>query len=81
MENDEATVLGIVCEQLCRDASEIDMDTDLGESVGMDSLDQVELTMLAEEKFSVTIPDCETGFRTPRQLLDAVNRARANAAG
>ena len=49
----------IIATQLRIDASEIQDDTDVVDDLGADSLDVVEILMVIEEEFGVTIPDDE----------------------
>lgn len=49
----------IIAQQLRIDASEITDTTDVVEDLGADSLDVVEILMVIEEEFGVTIPDDE----------------------
>ena len=47
----------IVASQLRIDVQSIDSNTDVMEDLGADSLDVVEILMVIEEQFGVTIPD------------------------
>lgn len=49
----------IIATQLRLDLSEITDDTDIADDLGADSLDIVEILMVIEEEFGVTIPDDE----------------------
>ena len=49
----------IIATQLRLDPSEITDDTDIADDLGADSLDIVEILMVIEEEFGVTIPDDE----------------------
>lgn len=49
----------IIAAQLRIDPSEIADDTDVVDDLGADSLDVVEILMVIEEEFGVTIPDDE----------------------
>jgi len=50
-------VKGILSDQLGLDESEIEMDSELIDDLGADSLDLVEMIMTLEEEFDVEIPD------------------------
>jgi acyl carrier protein len=65
----------LLAEQLEIDPEEIDMDTDILDDLGADSLDVVELVMSLEEEFGVVITDEQAGeLRTVRQLVDFVDK-------
>jgi acyl carrier protein len=65
----------LLAEQLEIDPEEIDMDTDILDDLGADSLDVVELVMSLEEEFGVVITDEHAGeLRTVRQLVDFVDK-------
>ena len=49
----------IIATQLRLDPSEITDETDIADDLGADSLDIVEILMVIEEEFGVTIPDDE----------------------
>ena len=49
----------IIATQLRIEPSEIEDDTDIVDDLGADSLDVVEILMVIEEEFGVTIPDDE----------------------
>ena len=58
-------VRDMISQQLDVDAEFITMDTDIAEDLGADSLDLVELLMLAEEKYYITFDENEIkNFRT-----------------
>ncbi len=52
----------IIATQLRIDPSEIADDTDVVDDLGADSLDVVEILMVIEEEFGVTIPDDEVAL-------------------
>ena len=55
----------MISQQLDIDADMITMDTDFQDDLGADSLDLVELLMLAEEKYMITIDEDEIkNFKT-----------------
>jgi acyl carrier protein len=52
-----------------------------GEGLGLDSIDALELVVLVEERFHVTIPDEEVGqraFASVNALVDFVEAERAS---
>ena len=57
MEEIQAKVIQIICEQLGKDKSEIKMSSHFIEDLDADSLDTVELVMALEEEFDIDIPD------------------------
>lgn len=56
-ENIEAKVKEIIAEKAECDVSDVKEQTNLEETLGMDSLDRVELIMEIEKEFGITIPD------------------------
>lgn len=61
----------LLAEQLELDENEIQLDSSFVEDLGADSLDVVEMLMLLEEEFDVTVPDEEAEkFRTVRDVVD-----------
>jgi acyl carrier protein len=65
----------LLADQLEIDPMEIDMDTDILDDLGADSLDVVELVMSLEEEFGIVITDEHAGeLRTVRQLVDFVEK-------
>lgn len=58
-EDIEVRVKEIIAEKAECDISEVKEQTNLEETLGMDSLDRVELIMDIEKEFSITIPDDE----------------------
>ncbi len=59
----------IIATQLRIDVSEIHDDTDLVDDLGADSLDVVEILMVIEEEFGVTIPDDEVASLRKLSIL------------
>lgn len=59
----------IVAAQLRIEADSIDTNVDVIDDLGADSLDIVEILMVLEEQFGITIPDEEvTGLRTVAEM-------------
>ncbi|KAI8837869.1 acyl carrier protein [Chytridium lagenaria] len=55
------------------DAAKVTLDSHFVNDLGLDSLDQVDLTMAIEEEFSIEIPDAEAdNILTARQAADKV---------
>ena len=50
-------IVKIICEQLGKDESEINMNSNFIDDLDADSLDTVELVMALEEEFEIDIPD------------------------
>lgn len=64
-------VKALLAEQLELDENEIQLDSSFVEDLGADSLDVVEMLMILEEEFDVTVPDEEAEkFRTVRDVVD-----------
>jgi acyl carrier protein len=61
--------------------AEIDADAPIfGESLGLDSIDALELVVLVEDRFHVSIPDEEVGrraFASVTALVDFITTERA----
>lgn len=69
----EDRVRKILADQFCVVASEIDLTANLAEKYKGDSLDQVEIVLIAEHEFGVEIPDEKMfAVKTGQQLVDAV---------
>lgn len=70
-----ANIKDIVAERLGIDASTFDLDTDLAEKLGVDSLDYVEIIMELEDEFEIVIPDQEIeSLKTLRQMVEYITR-------
>lgn len=69
-----------VTEQDIRDDAPIFGQTDGGAGLGLDSIDALELVVLVEERFNVTIPDEDVGkraFASVAALADFIAAAQA----
>ena len=65
----EKDMLDLVAEQLGLDRNAVTLDSTL-ESLGVDSLDAVDLIMATESKYNVHIPDEESPkLDTPRKMI------------
>lgn len=54
--------------------SEVSMDTNLSDDIGLDSLDQIEMSMEAEKLFNVVIPDDEAErFETVGDVVRSID--------
>jgi len=72
--NIENQLKQIIYRQLGDDIDEIYEDTDLIDDLGADSIDVVEMLMLVEEQFGITIPDDELpALRSFGAILDYIN--------
>ena len=61
----------LLAEQLEIDESEIQLDSSFVEDLGADSLDVVEMMMILEEEFDVTVPDEDAEkFQTVKDVVD-----------
>lgn len=69
----EEKVIEIVAEQMGRDKSEITRETSFVNDLNADSLDTVELVMLFEDEFELSIPDEEAEkIQTVGQAIDYI---------
>ncbi len=65
----------ILAEQLDADIEQMTMDTRIGEDLGADSLDVVEMLMAIEDDFDVEIPDEDIeGLKTIGDVVDYINK-------
>jgi acyl carrier protein len=65
----------IIAEELGIEEEEINMDSDLSEDLGADSLDAIELIMAIEEEFDIEIADSEA--TKIKSVSDIVNYLEA----
>ncbi|MBT3214767.1 MAG: acyl carrier protein [Deltaproteobacteria bacterium] len=78
MEETQAKVIKIISEQLGKDESEINMNSNFIEDLDADSLDTVELVMALEEEFEVDIPDeAAEKITTVQSAVDFITEAKA----
>ena len=78
MEETQAKVIKIISEQLGKDESEINMNSNFIEDLDADSLDTVELVMALEEEFEVDIPDeAAEKITTVQSAVDFIKEAKA----
>jgi acyl carrier protein len=74
MESIESRIREIIAAQFCIEPGDVDLSADMGEKYQMDSLDQVELVMTAEDEFEIEIAyDDMLATRTAQQLIDLVS--------
>ena len=68
----------IIVEQLSVEPEKVTLDAKFIEDLGADSLDNVELIMAIEEKFSVEVPDdvAET-LKTVKDVVDSIEKQQA----
>ncbi len=65
----------IIAEELGVEKDAIDVDSDLAEDLGADSLDAVELIMAIEEEFDIEIDDtAATKIKTVQDILDYLEK-------
>jgi acyl carrier protein len=73
----EVKVKEIVAEKAECEISEVNDQTNLEETLGMDSLDRVELLMEMEKEFGITIPDDDADkVITTKDCVDLVERLK-----
>jgi acyl carrier protein len=64
-------VKALLADQLEIDESEIQLDSSFVEDLGADSLDVVEMLMILEEEFDVTVPDEDAEkFQTVKDVVE-----------
>lgn len=67
----EERVCGIIADQLVTDIDRVNLDSDVVNDLGADSLDCVEIVLALEEEFGMTIPEEDAEkLRTPRQVVE-----------
>ena len=72
-DNIESGVKQIIADQFFINAVDVDLSADMGAKYGMDSLDQVEIVLIAEDEFKVEIADDDMfAVKTAQQLIDLV---------
>jgi acyl carrier protein len=72
------TVQKILVEQLSLDAADVTLEASIGDDLGADSLDAVELIMSLEEEFDVTIEtDQAENLKTVGDLVTLVDSLKA----
>lgn len=73
----EIKVKEIVAEKAECEISEVNDQTNLEETLGMDSLDRVELLMEIEKEFGITIPDDDADkVITTKDCVDLVEKLK-----
>lgn len=73
----EVKVKEIVAEKAECEISEVNDQTNLEETLGMDSLDRVELLMEMEKEFGITIPDDDADkVITTKDCVDLVEKLK-----
>lgn len=67
-------VVDIVAKTVLADTDKLDLNADLINQYGLDSLHIVELTMKVEEELQIIVPDdVMEKFRTTQQIIDYVH--------
>lgn len=76
-EDIEVRVKEIIAEKAECDVSEVKEQTNLEETLGMDSIDRVELLMEIEKEFGITIPD-DDAYKviTTKDCVDLVEKLK-----
>jgi acyl carrier protein len=73
---EEAKIIALVAEQLGVPVEKVTRDTTL-ESLGVDSLDRIEIVMKLEEEFSVQINDRDAeSFMTVGNIIDYMDQQK-----
>lgn len=73
MDNVEEQLKKIVANQLGRGIEELDINNELINDLGGDSLDAVEITLSIEESFNIKIQDAEyVNLKTLREYADLI---------
>ncbi len=66
---------GLLADQLNIDVASIKEDSNIFEDLGADSIDTLELVMLLEEEYGVTIPEDEiNNVKTVKDILNLFNK-------
>lgn len=76
----EDRVRAVIAQELAVDLAEVTSDARLGEQLGADSLDAIELTLRLEEEFAIEIPDAEAEHLVRVGDIVAYVAARAGTA-
>jgi acyl carrier protein len=75
-------VLGVVEEVTGEDIDQVDLDSDITETLVPSSLDQVTLFLAMGDEFGATIPEEEAGdLKTLRQIIDFIEQRMAQDSG
>ena len=73
MSNTEEKVIKIVQEALSCEEGKVTKEARIIEDLGADSLDSVEIMMVVEEEFGITVPDEEAAkISTIQDIIEAV---------
>ena len=71
-------IVKIICEQLGKEESEINMNSNFIDDLDADSLDTVELVMALEEEFEIDIPDdAAEKITTVQSAVEFIAEAKA----
>ncbi len=80
MENNGTAVRKIVSKIIKKDPSQIDLNDDLIEKYGMDSMQRVEIVIELEKQFNIEISDeVSIKLRTLKNILDLVQNEASTA--
>ncbi len=73
----EEKVIELIADKLGKKPGSINLDTNLVEDLGADSLDVVELIMTFEDEFGITLPDEDaTKMRTVKDIVDYIKKVK-----
>jgi acyl carrier protein len=76
----EQDVLALMVQTLSVQPEEIEMDERLCDSLGVDSTEMVELVIVLERKFGITIEDKQiTKFSSPREIITLMTQKMGKA--
>ena len=76
----ERRVREVIVDQLGVDPKKINLDSNIVNDLGADSLDEVELVMSCEEEFQFQIPDEDTEkLKTVKDVIDYIETHLNNA--
>ena len=70
-------VTNILVETLGIDKTKIQLESNIVDDLGADSLDSIEIVMAAEERFKISIPDEDTmSIKTVEALVDYIENKK-----
>ena len=73
MNNIENTVIEIIADHFKKRTSEINLNSDLVDDLGADSIDSIEITLLIEKEFDIEVSDQQIDqITTVQSVIDLV---------